>query len=120
MDANERIKLLREHLDISQEKFGEYIGLSKSGISSIESGNRNVTEKHIKLVRTCFNVNEVWLRTGEGEMFNEMSEDDELALYVGKLAGSDNEFKKKAILALCKLPDEVWEVLKRAALDSTK
>lgn len=113
MTANERIKYLREHLNISQEKLGETIGLSKSGISSIENGNRNVTEKHIKLISSCFNVNEDWLRTGNGDMFNPMSEDEELDLYIGRISGSDDKFKKNLLKALCKLTEEEWNVLKK-------
>lgn len=113
MNANERIKCLREHLGISQEKLGETIGLSKSGISSIENGNRSVTEKHIKLISTCFNVNENWLRTGAGDMFNPMSEDEELDLYIGRISGSDDNFKKNLLKALCKLTEDEWDVLKK-------
>ena len=71
IDINKRIRELRDVLNISQESFGNSIGLSKSGISNIENGTRNVTEKHILLINTAFNVNEKWLRTGEGEMFIE-------------------------------------------------
>ncbi|NBH83503.1 XRE family transcriptional regulator [bacterium C-53] len=113
LNANERIKRLREHLGISQEKLGETIGLSKSGISSIENGNRSVTEKHIKLISTCFNVNENWLRTGAGDMFNPMSEDEELDLYIGRISGSDDNFKKNLLKALCKLTEDEWDVLKK-------
>lgn len=113
MNANERIKHLREHLGISQEKLGETIGLSKSGISSIENGNRSVTEKHIKLISTCFNVNEDWLRTGAGSMFNPMSEDEELDLYIGRISGSNDKFKKNLLKALCKLTEDEWDVLKK-------
>lgn len=68
---NERFKELRSFLNLSQEQMGEAIGLSKSGISNIESGARNVTEKHIKLLSITFNVNEDWLRLGNGQMFAE-------------------------------------------------
>lgn len=113
MNSNERIKYLREHLGISQEKLGETIGLSKSGISSIENGNRSVTEKHIKLISTCFNVSEDWLRTGNGSMFNPMSEDEELDLYIGRISGSGDRFKKNLLKALCKLSEDEWDVLKK-------
>ncbi|MDC7288496.1 helix-turn-helix domain-containing protein [Blautia schinkii] len=67
---NERIKELRsELLNLSQEQFGERIGLSKSGISNIESGVRNVTDKHIKLICSEFDVREEWIRTGSGDPF---------------------------------------------------
>lgn len=51
-------------MHLSQEEFGNRIGLSKSGISNIEKGTRNVTSKHVKLICTIFNVNELWLTTG--------------------------------------------------------
>lgn len=67
---NHRIKELRSKmLNLSQEQFGNKIGLSKSGISNIESGVRNVTDKHIKLICSEFGVREEWLRTGTGEPF---------------------------------------------------
>ncbi|MEK5231972.1 helix-turn-helix transcriptional regulator [Lysinibacillus sp. FSL K6-0232] len=69
MNSNERIKELRKILSLNQEDFGERIGLTKSSVSNIEKGLRNVTEQHIRLLVNAFNVNENWLRTGEGEMF---------------------------------------------------
>mgnify|MGYP003377085941 CR=1 FL=1 len=111
MNANQRIKQLRENLGISQEKLGETIGLSKSGISSIENGNRSVTEKHIKLISTCFNVSEDWLRTGKGNMFNPMYE--ELDLYIGRISGGEDKFKKNLLKALCKLSEDEWNALKK-------
>lgn len=66
---NDRIKELRNKLGMSQEEFGSKIGLSKSGISSIENHQRAVTDKHVKLISFEFGVNEAWLRTGEGEPF---------------------------------------------------
>lgn len=70
---NNRFKMIRETLNKSQEEMGEAIGITRSGISNIESGKRSVSERHIKLLRSAYNVNEHWLRTGEGEMFNPAS-----------------------------------------------
>ena len=67
---NNRFKQIREKLNLSQEEIGEAIGITRSGISNIESGKRSVSERHIKLLRSAYNINEHWLRTGEGEMFN--------------------------------------------------
>lgn len=71
MVLNERLKKVRKHLGLTQEELGTKIGLTKSGISAIESGDRAVNDKHIKLLNAAFNVNENWLRTGEGDMFLE-------------------------------------------------
>jgi len=75
VSINDRFKELRKTLGLSQEEFGKKIGLSKSGISNIESGTRNVTDKHIKLVCSEFPVNEEWLKTGEGKMKQRTSPD---------------------------------------------
>ena len=58
MTINDRFKELRKIFGLSQEELGNKIGLSKSGISNIESGKRNVTDKHIKLI--CSEEGYVW------------------------------------------------------------
>ena len=51
MTINERIRQLRkEELGMNMEQFGKLLGLSKSGVSEIESGRRNVTEQHIQML----------------------------------------------------------------------
>ncbi len=66
---NNRIKELRKALNLTAEKFGARIGVTRSTISNLESGHRNVTEQTILLIVNEFNVNEKWLRDGKGEMF---------------------------------------------------
>ena len=66
-----RIKLLRKTLNLSMEKFGEKIGLTKASISKIESGITPLTEKNIKLMCSIYNVDYFWLTEGTGEMFIE-------------------------------------------------
>lgn len=66
---NKRIKELRMALGISQEELAQSMGLSKSGVSNIECGNRKVNDKHIRMLNMTYNVNPDWLRTGTGEMF---------------------------------------------------
>ena len=68
MDINKRFKELRKAFGLSQAELGSKIGLSKSGISNIESGTRNVTDKHIKLICSELPIDENWLRTGAGKM----------------------------------------------------
>lgn len=112
---NERIKAIRKHklVNLSQEAFGQRIGITKAAISKIESGNANPSEQTLLSICREFNVNEEWLRTGNGEMFNPMSEDEELDLYVGRISGGADEFKKNLIKTLCKLSEDEWDVLKK-------
>ena len=66
---NERLKFLRKTLKQYQDEFAKRIGLSQTSLSMIEMGRNPLTEKNIKLICATFNVNERWLRDGEGEMF---------------------------------------------------
>lgn len=71
---NKRIKELRNKLGMTLEEFGNALGFSRSSMSNIETGYRNVTDRLIKAIVNTYNVNEIWLRTGEGEMFLETKE----------------------------------------------
>lgn len=64
---NERFKQVRLLLNMSQEEFGKAIGLSKSGVSNIEKGERGLRDTYINTICTQFNINVCWLRTGNGE-----------------------------------------------------
>ena len=66
---NNRVKELRLALGLSGEKFGERLGVQRNAISRIETGKNGLTEQMFKLICTTYNVNEQWLRTGDGDMF---------------------------------------------------
>ena len=68
---NERIKKLRKQLHLTQDEFGNKLGVANSSISNIEKNRYGITDQMIKLMVKEFGVNENWLRTGEGEMFPE-------------------------------------------------
>lgn len=70
----DRIREVREHSGLSMEKFGARIGIGKASISLLESGKNNPSAQTISLICREFNVNEHWLRTGEGEMFEQTRE----------------------------------------------
>lgn len=72
MTQGERIKQLRTSLNMTLEKFGERLGVTKTAISYIEANKRNVTDQMIKSICREFNVNYDWLVYGEGEMFSEL------------------------------------------------
>lgn len=71
MSINERVKCVRNALNLTQKEFGQKLTLAQTYLSQIEKGDRDVTEKIQKLICLTFNVSENWLHTGTGEMFIE-------------------------------------------------
>lgn len=65
---NTRIRQLRKSLNLTLREFGERIGLKPSTISDIEQGRCNISDRHIIAICSRFDVNETWLRTGQGNM----------------------------------------------------
>jgi len=68
-NINQRIKILRKSLNLTQKEFAKKICVSTSFQTLLELEQKKVLDRHIKLIVSAFGVNEVWLRTGEGEMF---------------------------------------------------
>ena len=111
MTENDRVKELRKALGLTQEKFGERFGLKKSAISQIESGVNGVTDQLRLAVFREFNVNEDWLRTGEGSMFVEPDEDEEIARFVGDILSGQPDFRRRLISVLSRMTPDEWELL---------
>ena len=111
MAENERIKDLRKALGLTQERFGERVGLKKSAISQIESGVNGVTDQLRLAVFREFNVNEDWLRTGEGSMFVEPDEDEEIARFVGDILSDQPDFRRRLISVLSRMTPDEWALL---------
>lgn len=112
----ERLKELRKTLGLTLESFGEKVGVGKSSISRLENGTNNLTEQMILAICREFNVNEEWLRTGEGEMFLKLDREMEIArLTRDLLLEEEDSFKNRVIAVLAKLTPEQWKVLSEIA-----
>lgn len=110
MEINERIALLRKRLNVSQVYFGEKIGMTGANVSNLESGFREVQDRHIKLIVAAFpQVNESWLRDGEGDMFRSVTDDQWLEDILAEMQFPDivNEY----IRTYAKCPPDVQEAL---------
>lgn len=114
---NKRIMLLRKELNLTLEKFGQRIGVTRAAISNIETGNRKVTEQMFKAICREFNVREDWLRNGNGEMFKNLSEDEKVAAILGNIfTDKDSEiydFKMAVFRELGKLDEKDWIVIRK-------
>jgi transcriptional regulator with XRE-family HTH domain len=117
----ERIKMIRQaQADKSlrsQESYGARIGITKSSISQIESGKNTPSEMTLIAICREFNINESWLRTGEGEMQNAPNRDEQVAAFVGRVLSGrpEDDFKRRLIGALSRLDSDGWDALERVA-----
>lgn len=103
---NDRIKEVRKSQKLTQEKFGEKLGVTKTAISKMELGTYSVTDTMIRLIASTFNVNEEWIRTGNGDMFTPHDIDEDLALALGQLSSVKNDKLKESLLLLTELTDD--------------
>lgn len=90
-NLKDRIKQLRSALGLTQEKFAERLGVKRNTIATYEIGRNEPIDAVVSLMCKEFNVNEKWLRTGEGEMFLPVLEEDEVAAYVSELLEDNGE-----------------------------
>lgn len=115
-NINTRIAVLRKELDLSMEKFGNKIGVTKSSINKIEKGENNPSEQTIKLICREFNVNQDWLVNGNGSMFVELSREEEITKYIAELVKDDDEmkeFQRKFIRILSRLSIDDWKMIEK-------
>ena len=103
---NERLKKIRTDIKLTQKQMSEKIGVTEATVSRMESGKSSITEQTIKMLCNEFNINETWLRTGEGEMYVVSEQDEELAEALAEISLSDNEKLKKIVQKLTKLNDK--------------
>ena len=118
---NERIKFLRESLDLTQEDFSKRIKLSRNFIAQIETGKKTPSERTIRDICREYEINEEWLRTGEGNMYPERTRNQELSEFLNKtISLVDSDFKKRFITALSKLNEEDWKTLQKISEELNK
>ena len=109
---SKRLVKIRETLKISQDELGTKVGISRFSVSNYESGKRNITERVIKDICREFDVNEEWLRTGEGEMFVELPEGTELGKYIADVIGGEDDFIKNIIISYMKLDEKNKKIIR--------
>nr|DAL77452.1 MAG TPA: helix-turn-helix domain protein [Caudoviricetes sp.] len=110
----ERLKKLRKTLDLTQQEFADKLKVPRNTIGGYEVGKSNPSDAAVNNICNIFNVNEDWLRTGNGEMFIELTRDEQIENFVGDVLKSEEDsFKKKFISMLSALDESDWEVLQK-------
>ena len=117
---DKRIKKLRKALDLTQQTFADRLGIKQNTIAKYETGRGTPTRAVVSLICREFNVNEEWLRTGNGEMFVQRTRADELSSFVDQLLQSEpDDIRRRFVTAISRLSTKELEVLERTALHLT-
>lgn len=111
MTQGERIREVRNTLGLTLEKFGNRLGVTKVAISNIEKGNRNLTEQMTKAICREFNVDYMWLTTGDGEMF--IDNDDDFIERIDRIMAGEDEARKNFFKFMLELSDDDIAALDR-------
>ncbi len=117
---NGRIKEIRNDANLSQEEFAKRLNISRGQVACYETGRRSLSNRTILDICDKFDINEEWLRVGEGPKKREKTEFDELAYMMGALFAEDNQFKMKIIKAMLSLEDEDWYFIEKLINKFTK
>lgn len=115
MSYGNRLYNLRKELGLTLEKFGEPLGVTKTTISRIEKEERAMTDQMLKSICRTYNVNEEWLKTGNGDMFIKLTRNQTITDFAADLIKEEESFKARLIEALAKLSEQEWEVLEKIA-----
>ena len=111
---HERIKEIRNALGLTQQEFADAVKVKRNTVATYEMGRSVPSDAAIALICKQFEVNENWLRTGEGEMFVKKSKDEQIAKMLGNIQKSgEDSFKHRLVAALAKLNESDWEVLEK-------
>lgn len=111
---NERIKELRNVLNLTQQEFADKIKVKRNTVATYEMGRSIPSDSAIALICKEFDVNEEWLRNGTGEKFLVKNKDEMIAKLLGDILKSDKDsFKHRLISALSRLDDNGWDSLEK-------
>ncbi len=108
----DRLKKIRKELDLTQQAFADRLGVKRNTVGQWECGINPLTDQTINSICREFNVNKDWLRNGTGEMFIQLTRDEQIEAFIGAMmADEEDSFKRRLISGLCALDDQGWKVL---------
>ena len=106
-----RINEIVKRSGLTKTDFAKRLGVSQPFVSKICTGDATPSDRTISDICREFGVNEVWLRTGEGEPFRETTCEETIMRFAVQTAKGSDEFKKALVSMLAKLDPEDWENL---------
>ena len=112
MEINQRAKKVRKLKGLTQSDFAEAIGLKQNTVASYETDRLPVSERTFKAICQTFGVDEIWLRTGEGQPFRDPTKDEVLSEVFSRAKIGD-EPRDRMIRAFARLPVEDYAAMEK-------
>lgn len=110
----DRIKVVRKALGLNQTDFGSKIGVKQGTVAAYESGARIPLDSVIVSICREFNVSERWLRTGEGEMFVQLSREEEITKFAMEIIRDPgSEFQRQLLTTMARLEPAQWKLMEQ-------
>lgn len=109
IQLKDRIKQLRQSLDLTQDEFGGRLGITKASVSKIENGANSASEQTLRSMCREFGASYLWLTTGEGSMFENGSDDAALHVMIDRVMASENDRVKQIFKNLGDFTEEDWQ-----------
>lgn len=114
---NNRIKKIRTDLNLTQQQFADKLGIKRGAIANYEIGRNAPIDAVISLICDKFDVNETWLRTGEGKPYIEISKENQLMTWAGNVLKDESDsFRRRFVNMLMELDEDGWEALEKMCL----
>lgn len=116
MTIGERVKELRKQVNLTQQAFADRLNLKRNTVGSYEVNVVEPSDRTISDICREFNVNETWLRTGEGKMFNQITRSEKITAFLTDITADEgDDFKRRFVEMLAELEPEDWKLLERMA-----
>lgn len=116
MTIGERVKELRKQINLTQQAFADRLNLKRNTVGSYEVNVVEPSDRTISDICREFNVNETWLRTGKGEMFNQITRSEKITAFLTDITADEgDDFKRRFVEMLAELEPEDWKLLERMA-----
>lgn len=113
---NQRIDFLIKELGFTKTKFAESLHVSSQFVSSLCSGAKQPSDRTIADICREYGVSETWLRTGEGEMKQKLTRNQEIAEFMGVVMHDpDDSPRKRFVSIISKLSVDEWQLLAEIA-----
>ena len=111
---NKQIAALIHAKGMNKSQFAESINVSPQFISAVCAGTKQPSDRTIADICRVYKVNEDWLRYGTGEPFRQLSREETIAEYVGRITGEHiTDIDESIIKFIAETPVDEWESLAR-------